>query len=152
MYGIYFHESTVYIRISVMFFSVFSPFFRFGKLQNPQEEFCVCPGRTRSGASLRAAPSLWRSVLLLARSYFIYTSFFQRRGLPAISRHSVVQSVDHIIPSASLNYLTACAGKPSGPPETELFVCKPTSTLTCLPVTSSSILPYTERGMQVRKP
>lgn len=71
-----FHESTVYISISVIFFSVLSPFFRFGKLQNPQAEFCVCPGRTRSGASLRAAPSLRRSVLLLAHSYFIYTKFF----------------------------------------------------------------------------
>lgn len=142
-----------FLSTSVMFFLCFLFFsFRFGEFQNPQAEFCVCPGRTRSGASLRAAPSLRRSVLLLSRSYFIYTSFFQRRGLSAVSQHSVVQSADHIIPSASLNSLTACVGKPSHPPETELFVCKPTSTLTCLPVASSSILPNTERWMQVRKP
>lgn len=60
-----------------IWFCLFSPAsLRPGKLQNPQAEFCVCPGRARSGASLRATPSLWRSVLLLARSYIIYTSFF----------------------------------------------------------------------------
>lgn len=52
---IYFHESTVYIRISVMFFSVFSPLFQIWKTSKPtsgvlclsgkDKEWCFSAGR-----------------------------------------------------------------------------------------------------------
>lgn len=100
-----------------MFLHIFSPFYRSGKLQNPQAEFCVSPGRARSGASLRSAPSLWRSVLLLARSYFIYTSFFPvERSSSSLSALScpVCESYNPISISQFSDSMCRQAQPPSG--------------------------------------